>query len=88
MTFDDDFLRLPTAILASLGFAGKQDVFCRALDIDWPPPERLNIAGVALVRISISEITDEQRAGMTHVCRGAEYHQEQIGGEKNEQQTH
>ena len=71
MTFDDDHivLRLST---------GRMRVPLKQLGIDWPPPEYFQITGgpfsePIFKRIRFSQITDEQRAGMTHVCRGAEY---------------
>lgn len=66
MTFDDDFIRVPF-------WSGHRDFPCKALKIDWPPPARIGFFGVELERVRMSEITDEQRQGMTHVCRGAEY---------------
>lgn len=80
VTFDDDFMRLHLSI-------GARDALLRQMEIAWPPPPRifldegatLRVArdgddpAFVMVRTSMSEITDEQRAGMTHVCRGAEY---------------
>lgn len=73
MTFDDDFirLRLPNG-------RGTLHKTCKALGIDWPPPEFIALAGGPIStpvyrQVRRSEITDEQRQGMTHVCRGAEY---------------
>lgn len=68
VTFDDDFLRIGmvTATLKSLG-------------ITWPPPPFIEInnngelPNLLLKRVSCSEITDEQRAKMKHVARGALY---------------
>ena len=66
MTFDDDFVRLV--------FDGGAKTFrCAALGLDWPPPETINVAGFRMRRERFSALTDEQRSGMTHVCRGAEY---------------
>lgn len=66
MTFDDDFLQIEFAI-------GPRRVLCRSAGVEWPPPERLNIMGFEFQRASYSQITDEQRAGIDHVCRGARY---------------
>lgn len=66
MTYDDDFILLRTA-------SGPRRIFCEKLGVSWPPPEKLDFLGFPFVRERMSEITDEQRADMTHVCRGAEY---------------
>lgn len=70
MTFDDDYIRL---LLAT----GPLDVTCKALGIDWPPPEFIEVKGPLSTptfrRVRYSQISDEDRAEMTHVCRGAEY---------------
>jgi hypothetical protein len=42
-------------------------------DLDWPPPKTFTMAGVTWEMVSCSVITDEQRATMTHVYRGAAY---------------
>lgn len=67
MTYDDDFVRfiLPTG--------QNHDVFCKSINVDWPPPETLTHRGLEYRRERFSAITDEQRDGMSHVCRGAEY---------------
>ena len=66
MTFDDDFIQLET-------FAGRIRVMCKATGIDWPPPETVEVEGFRWNRESYSQITDEQRAEMTFVARGALY---------------
>lgn len=66
MTFEDDFVRLNTE-------AGTKDLNCLKNNIEWPPPEVLDVLGFRYVRVGYSQITDAQRAEMTHVCRGAEY---------------
>ncbi len=71
MTFDDDYIQLQLA-------TGPMRVSCKHLGIDWPPPEFIEISGgpystPKFKRLRYSAITDEQRAGLTHVCRGAEY---------------
>lgn len=68
MTFDDDFV-LVGAIRATL----------KSLGLEWPPPpfmrinNHVDLPDFFVKRLRMSEITDEQRATMTHVCRGAEY---------------
>jgi hypothetical protein len=66
MTFDDDFIRLPMMV-------GDVNIPAVRLGVEWPPPDELIINGLIYRQIRCSEITDEQRAGMTHVARGAEY---------------
>lgn len=66
MTFDDDYLQL-------VFDGGIRRVTCRQAGVEWPPPQRLDIGGFTMVQSRRSEITDEQRQGLTHVCRGAEY---------------
>jgi hypothetical protein len=66
MTYDDDFLQLEFA-------GGTRRVACRTLGVDWPPPERITVMGFEMVRDSFSQITDEQRAGLTMLMRGARY---------------
>lgn len=66
MTFADDHLHLDTP-------SGVHLVPCQSLGLEWPPPERVNINGVTYERQTLSSITDEQREGMTNVCRGALY---------------
>lgn len=66
MTHDDDFvvLQFDHGIIRQP---------CRALGLKWPPPETIEVFGIRMQRNRFSQITDEQRATMTHVCRGAEY---------------
>ena len=66
MTFDDDFLVLHTE-------SGVRRPTCRSIGIEWPPPETLDFLGFKWKQIRRSQITDEERSGMTHVMRGAEY---------------
>lgn len=68
MTFDDDFVRL-------MSQDGKKlmDMPCRAINLEWPPPHNLSVFGFDWVLLSISQLTDDERASMTHVIRGAEY---------------
>ena len=66
MTFDDDFCQMVLS-------GGTKRFTCKTLGYTWPPPEQIVWGGFHFVRIRYSEITDEQRADMEHVCRGAEY---------------
>lgn len=70
MTFYDDYMRL-----VDVGRMGFTDFYCRQQGFDWPPPEQINYHGRVYRRSRMSGITDKQRETMTHVCRGAEYHQ-------------
>lgn len=68
MTFDDDFIRI-----------GMIRPTLKSLGLEWPPPPFIEINNHGELpnrffkRVRYSEITDEQRADMTHVARGAEY---------------
>jgi hypothetical protein len=66
VTFDDDFILLHTE-------SGPRRPTCKSLGITWPPAETLSLHGFKWVRHRMSAISDEDRAAMTHVCRGAEY---------------
>lgn len=66
MTFDDDYMHL-------VFDHGVKNVTCKSVGIEWPPPPMLDVGGFIMVRNRYSSITDEQREGMTHICRGAEY---------------
>jgi hypothetical protein len=71
MTFDDDYIQLRLS-------SGPLRIACKEVGIDWPPPERIAIVGGPLSvpifrRVSFSQLTDDERQGLTHVCRGAEY---------------
>ncbi len=79
-TFDDDMIRLNLTV-------GVKNIPCKTLGFEWPPPERIYLGpeGVCreatdkdhptfvLHRMGMSQITDSERAEMTHVIRGAEY---------------
>ena len=79
-TFADDMIRLNLV-------TGVRTISCKALGFDWPPPERIYLGsdgkcreatdtddpGFVLHRESMSQISDDERASMTHVVRGAEY---------------
>lgn len=76
MTFDDD-----TLILMFDG--GRKIAYVKKCGLQWPPPELIEIQGFKMRQTRRSEITDEQRAGMTHVCRCAEYYpvrEKDVGG--------
>lgn len=66
MTFDDDRLLVQFP-------GGARWLACKLNGIEWPPSERLTLSGFTFKRVRMSTITDEQRADMTHVFRGAEY---------------
>lgn len=66
MTFEDDFVQLNFD-------GGTKRPTCKSLGVEWPPPPEIVVAGFVFKLIRHSEITDEQREGMTRVCRGAEY---------------
>lgn len=66
MTFDDDFVRIPMTM-------GNVNITLTKLGLEWPPPEEVNFYGLLYRQVRCSEITDEEREGMTHVARGAEY---------------
>jgi hypothetical protein len=80
VTFDDDMIRLNLSV-------GSPTIPLVRLGLSWPPPERLYLGDggaireatpddderYVLRRVSMSQFTDEQRASMTHVFRGAEY---------------
>lgn len=67
MTFDDDFIQLLIEDIGVVRFP------CAPAGIDWPPPDVLCFEGTMYRQVRRSQITDEQRQTMTHVCRGAEY---------------
>lgn len=68
MTFDDDFVKI-----------GMVRTPLKNLGLEWPPPPFMRIdnhgelPNLFIKRVNYSQITDEQRARMTHVARGAEY---------------
>lgn len=66
MTFDDDFVQVQFA-------GGLKRIYCNSIGVEWPPPETLEILGFECKLLRHSQITDEQRETMEHVCRGAEY---------------
>lgn len=69
-----------------LATVGEVNIPCEKVGLEWPPPEWLWFDGNGareataeddragcMFQDRMSEITDEQREGMTHVVRGAEY---------------
>lgn len=71
MTFDDDYIHFCLS-------TGPLRATCKELGLNWPPPERIVVVGrplssIVFRRIRHSQITDDERRAMTHVCRGAEY---------------
>jgi hypothetical protein len=78
MTFDDDFVQI------DFGDGVIRRARCLSNKIEWPPPQILDFGGFKFDRVSVSEITDEQRAGMSHVCRGAAYAIRPASGESAE----
>lgn len=81
MTYDDDFIQL------HMEFFGQPRIMLNNVGLSWPPPELLYMDAdqglreaakddekkFIFERIRFSQITDEQREGMTNVARGAEY---------------
>jgi hypothetical protein len=74
MTFNDDYIqfRLANGVVTRAS--------CKQLQVDWPPPLLMVVETetgfITLRREGMSKITDDQRMGMRHVCRGASYVQE------------
>lgn len=66
MTFDDDFLQLV------LNGRVKR-VTCKQAGVSWPPPERISAGSIVMRQVRRSQLSDDERAVMTHVRRGAEY---------------
>ena len=66
MTFDDDFMQLPTP-------QGIRRFRCAEVDITWPPPEIISYEDRLYYRERYSSISDADRQVMTAVMRGAEY---------------
>lgn len=66
MTFDDDYVRLLTPF-------GHKTIPLLQLGLQWPPPEEISVHGASFKRLRLSQITDDQRAELTRVARGAEY---------------
>jgi hypothetical protein len=66
MTYDDDFCQIEMT-------GGTKRFKCKALGYAWPPPTTIDWQGFSFDQVSCSEVTDDQRKTMTHVCRGALY---------------
>ncbi len=75
MTFDDDFIQLVVDGVGVVRFP------CAPAGIDWPPPPNIVFNDVMYRQVRRSAITDEQRAEMTHVARGAEYVEDHAFGQ-------
>lgn len=88
MTYPDDFLRLHLSILGTVLWTLREcglawppperlvlnDRFGQSpTEPRVRTPEMGDPVDAILVRVSLSAITDAQRAEMTRVCRGAEY---------------
>ena len=67
MTFDDDFIQL---VVDGVGVVRFQ---CAPAGIAWPPPDLIMFNDVMYRQVRRSVITDEQRAELTMIARGAEY---------------
>lgn len=67
MTYDDDHVVLEFD-------GGTKRYALKQFGLEWPPPEEFTFLGIPMRRTRLSALTDEQRAGMTYVCRGAEYY--------------
>lgn len=65
----DDFLALELDTRERLGVWRLEQLGIT----EWPPPERIIALGGLWKRVSYSQLTDEQSAGMSHVARGALY---------------
>lgn len=75
MTFDDDFIQVVVEGVGVVRFP------CAPAGIDWPPPDLIMFNDVMYRQVRRSAITDEQRAEMTHVARGAEYVEDHAFGQ-------
>lgn len=69
MTFHDDCIALFLA-------GQKRWIKCHHLEIAWPPPERLSVMGAEYRRVSMSSLSDEERADKPQLIRVAEYVEE------------
>ena len=67
MTFDDDFIQLVVDGVGVVRFP------CAPAGIAWPPPDLIMFNDVMYRQVRRSAITDEQRAELTMIARGAEY---------------
>ena len=67
MTFDDDFIQLVVDGVGVVRFP------CAPAGIAWPPPDLNMLNDMMYRQVRRSAITDEQRAELTMIARGAEY---------------
>lgn len=70
MTFDDDFAQFEFD-------GGTKRVRMKDIKVEWPGPELVEIHGFRMRRVQHSQISDEARAKMTHIARGALYRPDQ-----------
>jgi hypothetical protein len=66
MTFDNDMIKIET-------LSGPRYYKVKDVGLEWPPPEKIDFLGFPFQRVSISLLTDEQRANLSFVLRGAHY---------------
>ena len=66
MTFDDDFLQLPTP-------EGTVRFLCTAVNVSWPPPEIVSYRDRLYHLVRRSQLSDVDRESMSMIVRGAEY---------------
>lgn len=69
-TYDDDYVQLQAR---RPDLPPVQVITLPQLGLHWPPPDKLFWDGTVWERKSYSQITDSERAGMTHVARGSLY---------------
>lgn len=69
MTHKNDIIRLEDP-----GDGSHVNLLCKNNGIEWPPPVEIKIHGCTWVKISESQLTDEQVSKMDYVGRGALYH--------------
>lgn len=65
-TFHDDFVQLEFE-------SGTRRASCSDLGITWPPPAMLIVSEIPMARLSMSQVTDEERTEMDFLMRGALY---------------
>lgn len=66
MTFGNDYLCL-------MDETGERRVCAASLDLEWPPPKRLEFLGLDWRRVYVSPMTDEARDRQQAAVRGAVY---------------
>lgn len=77
MTFDDDFVRIEFD-------GGNKNYSCNTMGITWPPAEVISVMGFDFYRVSMSEISDRDRAALTCVIRGALYRRRVVTAESEQ----